>query len=157
MGPFLSSCWAAMADTTQHENKNDTDDRSTGWFWKKGKRAKRISHQDVCDTVGDAGPMHVDRWQAQEDLRVPLRRIRHSITWLRAFFQGRVGALTRTFDLTHWLSEPFIEITTDASPWGLGAVLTVHGRIWAVLSDELQEDDLKRFQLVKGDCRGQTL
>ena len=38
-------------------------------------------------------------------------------------------------------------VCVDASPWGLGAVLHVDGVIVEVLSDALQEQDLKRFGL----------
>jgi hypothetical protein len=48
-------------------------------------------------------------------------------------------------------------ITTDASPWGFGATLHLQGVLVAALTDELQEDDLARFNLQKGDCRGQSL
>ena len=48
-------------------------------------------------------------------------------------------------------------ITTDASPWGLGAVLHVDGIIVEALSCPLQELDLKRFHLNRGCASGQAV
>ena len=89
-----------------------------------------------------------------EDITIANKQIRHSLVWLSAFFAGRTGALVKVFDVRQWHEEPVIVIETDASPWGLGAALYVKGQLWAVISDEISDFDLRRFQLERGDCRG---
>ena len=81
-----------------------------------------------------------------------MRRIFHSVTWLRAFFAMQRGGLHKVWVLKQWDAEPWITITTDASPWGLGATLEVRGELRAVLSDPISEDDEVRFLLKRGDC-----
>ena len=88
---------------------------------------------------------------------IPVRRLRHSLVWILAFMERRRGRLEKVIDVVNWFGEPAVTITTDASPWGLGATLHVQGQLWAVICDGLHEADLKRFELERGDCRGQSL
>ena len=41
------------------------------------------------------------------------------------------------WDLKQWDAEPWLTLTTGASPWGLGATLEVRGKLWAVLSESI--------------------
>ena len=48
-----------------------------------------------------------------------------------------------------------IAITMDASPWGMGAVITVNGRPFAFFGIPIDGDDLAMFGFERGDHRGQ--
>ena len=66
-------------------------------------------------------------WTKQ--IHVPLR-------WLVAFLTGRRGNLHRTLSLESYMRlGKSIVLTTDASPYGLGAVLTIDGTIAAWFSN----------------------
>ena len=68
-------------------------------------------------------------------IRIPLR-------WIGAFLRATSGKLERIFDLDAYLRRgPRIEITTDASPYGLGAVLCIDGTIASYLSTPLTQLD----------------
>ena len=79
------------------------------------------------------GAPHGCLWVLQ--IRIPLH-------WIRAFMQGTSGSLERIFELDAFLRRgPKLEITTDASPFGLGAVLTENGDIVSYLASPLTQQD----------------
>ena len=49
------------------------------------------------------------------------------------------------------------EITTDASPWGLGGVLRLNGNIAGAFAEQLSTEILNKFNAVKGDPKHTTL
>ena len=59
----------------------------------------------------------------REEPAVETSRIRTALVWVRAFMQRRVGhgQLCRTLRVQSFFSTPRYTLTTDASPWGLGA------------------------------------
>ena len=48
-----------------------------------------------------------------------------------------------------------MSITADASPWGVGAFLTVNGAVLEYFLDPLTELDVAMFQHTIGDAAGQ--
>jgi hypothetical protein len=92
-----------------------------------------------------------------EEALVALRQVRHGLSWLRVFFLRQKGTLEKVFEWGLWGATPQVIITTDASLWGFGATPHWEGVLVAALTEELQEDDLARFNLQKGDGRGQSL
>ena len=70
------------------------------------------------------------------------------LTWVRAFLKGSNGELERRFTLDAYLNKgEHITVTTDASPWGLGAVLEIGGVITSYFADAVSEVDKKVLSL----------
>ena len=85
-------------------------------------------------------------------------RIDHTLQWIKAFLEGSRGALSRTFHLDDYTgAAPKVELTLDASPWGLAGVLAVDHVIVEWFSDIWREEDLARFEQVLGDSKGQQV
>ena len=88
---------------------------------------------------------------------VPTVQIRHSLLWLAAFARRARGTLTREFVAGQYREPHALRITTDASPWGYGAVLEWWDQPIAYISEPISNEDLLKFGIVAGDCRGQSL
>ena len=70
------------------------------------------------------------------------RQIRVSLYWINAFLEGSSGSLHRTFSVdTYMGAGMFIEVTLDASPWGLGGILQENGQIVFWFSSDLSDFD----------------
>ena len=70
------------------------------------------------------------------------RQILIPLHWIQSFLNGSEGNLVRTMTLAaHLRRGQSVTITTDASPYGLGAVLTVDGTIVSCLADTFCEMD----------------
>ena len=70
------------------------------------------------------------------------------LTWVKAFLDQQTGNLERKFSLeSHLRRGRQIRITTDTSPWGLGAVLEFEGEIKAWLADSITSDDRRVLSL----------
>ena len=54
-------------------------------------------------------------------------------------------------------SEISVQIITDASPWGLGAVLVLQGTACAYFGVELTADDEKQLQIKIGEAECQQV
>ena len=66
------------------------------------------------------------------------RQIQTPIDWIRAFLAENHGNLRRVFTVDSYLRRGVpISITTDASPFGIGAVLEVGGSLTSFFSDSL--------------------
>ena len=76
--------------------------------------------------------------------------------WLLAFFRRQRGTLTKVYPWTP-PQEAYLQVTCDASPWGIGGVLFVQGAPAAWFADDLQQCDLDRFQATKGDSAFTTV
>ena len=86
------------------------------------------------------------------------KQVSPTFTWLRAFFSGSVGGITRRFDLDAYLRRgPVVEIGTDASPIGLGGWLAVDGTIVNHFSSPVGAEDVVRFGVEKGSHLGQQI
>ena len=85
----------------------------------------------IYSAIGDA-PTNC-RWTRQ--IWIPL-------AWIQAFLAGSSGTIERFFTLDAYLRTGYsVVVTTDASPWGLGAVLEFDGKIVAFFSSPINEVD----------------
>ena len=65
-------------------------------------------------------------------------------------------SLKRTFTLSAYArSGPSIEVGVGASPWGLGAWLSVNGKLMRWFSSQLTGLGYNKFKLTVGDPAGQ--
>ena len=90
---------------------------------------------------------------------IAIARIRHGVCWLRAFCREsriRDGKFCRIYPVVEACFPPVV-LTTDASPWGLGATLQYRNRIVAFLADAVRPSDAARFRTVVGSHRDQSL
>jgi hypothetical protein len=85
--------------------------------------------------------------------RLHAKRIALPLRWLRAFFEGEVGPLSRTFSAVQPKFAP-LRVTCDASPWGLGAVLHFNGRAASWLAVQLLPEDGERLGVTVGASEG---
>lgn len=89
------------------------------------------------------------------DALLHARRIRHALAWLRAFLEGNLGILSRSYKVAP-SSEPCLRIAVDASPWGFGTILSHRGNVQRYLADSIRESDLRCFNARKGDSKFMT-
>ena len=74
-------------------------------------------------TKATKDPMHPQRW-------IWRRQIIDALTWIQAFLQHRLGAMTRTYELRHHFNHGIpTRIIFDASGWGLGGALYVDSKL----------------------------
>ena len=67
------------------------------------------------------------------------QQIRHSLRWLRCFLIGVKGVVVRDFTLAAYSRMgKKVTIQTDASPYGIGAVIYVDGHASEYLYDKMQ-------------------
>ena len=88
---------------------------------------------------------------------VHTKRIRRALLWFRAFLSGVQGSLERTYPLKPESVSRRFHVVTDASPWGIGGVLYFRGSPVSHFSDQLHDEDLKRFRARRGDPAFNTL
>jgi len=70
------------------------------------------------------------------------KQVKVPLAWIVAFLRGRSGNLTRRLTLDSYLRRgPSVILTTDASPYGLGAVLVIEGSTVAHFSDSICKMD----------------
>ena len=98
------------------------------------------------------------RWRGEP--MVHTTRVRSAVVWLLAFLSGAAGAaaLQRTLDWRVALAPITLLVTADASPWGLGAILSLlDGTIVAWLASDVTELDCQVLKITFGDCSGQAV
>jgi hypothetical protein len=82
-----------------------------------------------------------------------------TLNWLLALMSGKGDkpALQRTLDWRVALAPPSILVTVDASPWGMGAVLSTTGGVpLAWFAAEVTDLDCEILKVERGDCRAQA-
>ena len=84
---------------------------------------------------------------------VHVKRIRPALVWLGAFLRQRLGPLLHTFPFR--APSRTVAITTDASTWGMGGVLSEAGVVLECFATPLSREDLRRFRASQGEG-GQT-
>ena len=86
---------------------------------------------------------------------VHTRRIRPALKWIRALLGGEPAPLCRVLE-SH---QPRVvaEITTDASPWGIGGILKVGSQATKYFSSNIPANALSRFKAVTGCSKYNTL
>jgi len=86
------------------------------------------------------------------------KQIAVPLKWFASFFHGSGGQIERNFLLDSYTGGgDKVEITVDASPWGLAAVLIVNGCCTHFFSDAISQLDVALFQYEIGSCRGQQV
>ena len=89
--------------------------------------------------------------------QVPTVRVAHALKWLRAFARRRQCAIVRTFTAEVPREDHIVELIFDASPWGYGGFLSMHGRYVSWFSEAITQEDRDRFGITPGECRHQAL
>jgi len=84
------------------------------------------------------------------------KQISNSVEWIKAFLDGAAGSVRRDFSIDAYLNEGLqIELTLDASPWGLGGILKEDGEIIEFFASPLTHEDFGRFKFQAGSPDGQ--
>ena len=105
-----------------------------------------------------ANPGHkatVDGVKRPSGKLIHVRRIAKALQWVAALLRGDHVPLRRTFGVISNVVEA--TITTDASPWGVGGVLRVKGRLEAAFAEPLNQHVLSKFNATRGDPKFTTL
>ena len=96
---------------------------------------------------------------AAEGAWVPTRRMDHALRWLAAVYAavGPQGGMRRTYTAVEAAGRAPLEVTTDASPHGIGAVASYRGRPLAYLTGPITQQDAERFGTCVGRHNDQAL
>jgi hypothetical protein len=90
--------------------------------------------------------------------RVWTKQIKHALVWLPAFLNEEAGCTRRIYSIEeYYCATSWVQITWDASPWGMGAFLTVDGRVTEHFAIPISEQDEAILQAKAGGCEGQQL
>ena len=119
--------------------------------------------QPFWATIGDVAradrrPGAAKKWSMHP--MVHTKRVRSAVVWLLALLDGTVGdkALERVLDWRVALAEVSLIVTCDASPWGLGAILSdADGNPLEWLACPVSPLDCQILGVTVGDCRGQAV
>ena len=83
-------------------------------------------------------------------------QIAHVLRWIQVFLSECHGPLARRYWVSAFQqSASRVEITLDASPWGLGGYFALDGEIKAWLACPLCDEELAILQITRGDCKAQ--
>ena len=110
----------------------------------------------ACGTHIEGGPTPVASTRHLPQHLVHFSRLRPALEWINAFLTRQSGTLVRVHPLQPLDPSQLLVITTDASPWGIGAVLSRDGVPIAWWADKLHQCDLDRFQAQLGDSAAIT-
>eukprot|EP00435_Cladocopium_sp_Y103_P040399 s39_g11.t1 len=98
-------------------------------------------------TAHDSGPKTLGSRAAGKLIHV--KRIAHSLNWIKALLQNEHGDLERRFDVD--IKDDGWEIITDACPWGMGGVLYHNKAPKRWYSSPLPPEVLEKFGATAGD------
>ena len=85
-----------------------------------------------------------------------VKQLRHSLTWLQAFFREELEGVVRHFDVAEFLGAGAqMEVGTDASPYGIGGWLALNGVILHYFAAPITNEDTALFGHRFGHCEGQ--
>jgi hypothetical protein len=86
------------------------------------------------------------------------KQILQSLVWFEALFLNHPLLIERRFTIAAYLREgTYVEIGTDASPWGMGGWLRVDGRIKEYFACPVTSDDVSMFGIETGTPAGQQV
>ena len=86
------------------------------------------------------------------------KQVKHAINWILAFLTEEAGSIRRVYSVEQYYTASIrVQITWDASPWGMGAFLTIDGRVAEHFAIEISKDDQNILQMQSGGCEGQQL
>ena len=87
-----------------------------------------------------------------------IKQIKHSLLWLLAFLNNEVGSIQRTYGLTQYLQTGTdMQITWDASPYGMGAYFTEKGKVIEFFAIPISSEDEQILGVQSGGCEGQQM
>ena len=87
-----------------------------------------------------------------------IKQVKHSLLWLLAFLNNEAGSIQRTYGLTQYLQTGTdVQITWDASPYGMGAYLTEKGEVTEFFAIPISADDEQILGVKSGGCEGQQV
>ena len=130
INPFLRSLWRVGSNKGE-ENANDTQPQ--------GGRPQGVR--------GRALPSHL----------VFVSQIKRDLAWLHAFMARQRGTLVRTHPWEPRPASHRVRISIDASPWGIGGVLSRGTTPVACFADVISDLDLRRFQASRGNSAFNTV
>ena len=78
------------------------------------------------------------------------RQVEISLRWIVAFWSDQGHSFSRVFGATR--PPPEFELVFDASPWGLGGILTTASSSEALFHEPLTTDDCTRFNVDLDDA-----
>ena len=100
----------------------------------------------------------IDAWNPAPTNCVWTRQFRHAALWFHAFFEVEKHALRREFRLSTFLGKGLrVRIISDASLWGLGAVLVINHTVISYIASALDEQDEAMAGVKIGDPAGQQV
>ena len=86
------------------------------------------------------------------------KQILQELVWFEAFFIHHPMRAERKFTIAAFLRVgTYVEIGTDASPWGMGGWLRIDGRIKEYFGCPVSSDDVKMFGVETGTSAGQQV
>jgi len=86
------------------------------------------------------------------------KQIRQPLLWIHAFISHQKGAVKREYTVESYLEKEIdTQIITDASPWGLGAVLVVQGVAKAFFGVALTVEDEVQLDIKIGEAACQQV
>ena len=86
------------------------------------------------------------------------RQIQHSLVWLAAFLQEEAGTIKRQYSVAQFQPPVIrVQITWDASPYGMGAFITIDGKVKQHFAIPISKDDEEILQAKSGGCEAQQV
>ena len=76
---------------------------------------------------------------------IPTKHLCSNARWLKAFFQGREGGITKLHRWDLGTHKSTVRICTDASPWGMGGILISKGKVVKYFTEPINAEDCARF------------
>ena len=130
MNPFIRSLWKMGAN----RGAGRANDTSPPGAMPQGRRGRAL-------------PTHL----------VFVSQIKRDLTWIAAFMARQRGTLTRVHPWTKLPESKRMRVSVDASPWGIGGVLSEGVTPVAYFADDITTEDLRRFQASRGDSAFNTV
>ena len=85
-----------------------------------------------------------------------MKQIKHSMLWLLAFLNNEAGSIRRIYGLAQYMDAGTdVQITWDASPYGMGAYITEKGKVIEFFAIPISSDDQQTMGVQSGGCEGQ--
>ena len=86
------------------------------------------------------------------------KQVVHTLVWLRAFLRCEAGSIKRVYSVEQYYNVGArVQITWDASPYGMGAFLTVDGNVREHFAIPISADDECILEAKAGGCEAQQL